>query len=154
MATHDDQQLAANVLAELRRNTFLEPLAMQVIADNGVITLAGSIDSELNRQTAENMARLVPGVRDVVNQLTLIGQESYARDDADIQREVIEQMKADPTIQVERFHVRVQFGRVIIAGTAESLEERESVIAAAQRVPGVEGIDDRMQVRVPVVGES
>lgn len=151
MAERDDERLAAEVLAELRRNTFLEPLSMQVIVDNGVVTLTGSVDTELNRQAAEDTARRIVGVRDVINQLTLIGKESYARRDAEIQREVLEQMAADPTIEVDRFHVRVRFGQVIISGTAESLEERESVIAAAQRVPGVEGIDDRIQVRVPII---
>lgn len=151
MAERDDRQLAAEVLAELRRNTFLEPLAMRVIADNGIVTLVGSVDSDLNRQTAEDMARLVVGVKDVTNQLTVIGEHSSARPDADIQHEVLEQMAADPSIETERFYVRVRFGMVIVSGTVESMEERESVVAAAQRVPGVEGIDDRMELRVPII---
>ena len=154
MAERDDAQLTAEVLATLKRDTFLKPLAIEVIADNGVVTLVGSVDSELDRQTIVDLTRRVPGVRDVVNRLTLSGPESSSRPDDDIQREVLASMASDPTIQPERFHVRVHFGRVIISGTAESLEEQESVIAAAKRVPGVEAVDDRIEVRVPVIDEQ
>lgn len=154
MAERDNAQLTAEVLAELRRDTFLEPLAIQVIADNGIVTLTGSIDSELNRQAIEDAARRVAGVRDVRNYLTLMGAESSSRSDDDVRAEVIEQLQRDPTIEAERFRVRVRFGRVFLTGTAESLEERESVVAAAQRVPGVEAIDDRTDVHVPVIDQE
>lgn len=155
MAERDNARLTAEVLARLRRDTFLRPLGIQVVADQGVVTLTGSIDTELSRQAAEDLARTVPGVREVRNHLTLIGQQSYARRDEDLEREVREQIASDPTIDdPERFHVRAQFGRVFVIGTAESLEERESVVAAIQRVPGVEGIEDRMEVRVPLVEEQ
>ncbi len=149
----DDRRLETEVRAELKRNTFLEPWSIQVYADNGVVTLVGSVDSELTRKAAEDMARLVVGVKDVNNELTLMSAESSARRDEDLVREVKEQIAADNTIEdPERFHVRARFGQVFISGMAESEEERESVIQAALRVPGVEAVDDRMEVRVPVIG--
>lgn len=149
----DDRRLENEVRAELKRNTFLEPWSIQVSADNGVVTLVGSVDSDLTRQTAVDMTRLVVGVTGVNNELTLMAVESSARPDEDLVREIKEQMAADNTIeQPERFHVRSKFGRVFISGTAESEEERESVIQAAQRVPGVEAVDDNIEVKVPVIG--
>lgn len=152
MAERDDARLTAEVLAALERDTFLDPLTMQVFVDNGIVTLTGSIDSEINRQAAEDAARRVVGVRDVVNELTLMATESSARADEDIANEVREQMAADPTINLERFHVRSRFGRVFITGTAESLEEKESLVAAVRRVPGVEDIEDRTELVVPAIG--
>jgi osmotically-inducible protein OsmY len=155
MAERDDAELTAEVLAALRRNTFLEPLGIQVVVDHGVVTLTGSIDTEQNRQVAEHEVRLISGVAEVQNQLTVMGRESSSRPDEEIAREVREQLEQDPTIEdVDRFRVRARFGHVIISGMAESLEERESVVAAAQRVPGVQGIDDRMDLRVPIIGET
>lgn len=149
----DDMRLENEVRAEIKRNTFLEPLGIQVSADKGVVTLTGSVDSELTRQSAESMARLIVGVEDVNNQLTLMGPESSTRSDEALVREIKEQIAADNTLEdPERFHVRARFGQVFISGTAESEEEHESVIMAAQRVPGVEAIDDRMEVKVPVIG--
>ncbi len=153
MAKQDDNvRLANEVRAELRRNAFLDPLAVQVFADNGVVTLTGSVDSELTRQAAEDAARLIVGVTDVRNELTLMGPESSARSDQDLENEVRAQIASDPTLeQPERFHVRARFGHVYISGIAESEEERESLILAAQRVPGVEGVEDRTELRVPII---
>jgi osmotically-inducible protein OsmY len=149
----DDRRLESEVRAELKRNAFLEPLGIQVFADGGTVTLVGSVDSELTRQSVEDAARLVVGVENVNNELTLMGPESSARADEDIVREIKEQIAADNTIEEpERFHVRSRFGQVFISGTAESMEERESVLLAAQRVPGVESIEDRMELKVPVIG--
>ncbi|HOG47035.1 MAG TPA: BON domain-containing protein [Anaerolineae bacterium] len=149
----DDQRLENEVRAELKRNVFLEPLGIQVSADKGTITLVGSVDSELTRQTAEDMARLVVGVDKVNNQLTLMGPESSTRADSELEREITAQIAADNTIeQPERFHVRSRFGQVFVSGTAESEEEHESVVLAVQRVPGVETIEDRIDVKIPVIG--
>lgn len=150
----DDARLAAEVMATLRRNTFLEPLAMQVDVDNGIVTLTGSVESDLARQTAEQEVRDIVGVQDVRNRLTLMGPESSSRSDDDIVSEVMKEISRDPTIEnPERFHVRSRFGQVFVSGTAESYEEHESVLAAVHRVPGVESIDDRMEINIPIVGE-
>ena len=154
MTERDDARLTAEVLAALRRNTFLEPLAFQVVANDGVVTLTGSIETELSRRAIEERVWEVAGVKDVHNHLTVMEDESSSRSDDDIRREVIEQIELDPTIEASRFHVRSQFGRVFISGTAESLDEHESVIAAIHRVPGVTGIDDRIGDRVPIVGDE
>jgi osmotically-inducible protein OsmY len=154
MAERADAQLTAEVLGALRRDTFLEPLAIQVVATDGVVTLTGSIETELNKKAVEDRVREVAGVREIRDHLTVMEDESSSRSDDDIRREVMEQLQADPTIDQDRFHVRSQFGRVFISGTAESLEERESVIAAIHRVPGVTGIDDRMEVQVPILDQE
>lgn len=154
MAERDDAELTAAVLAALRRNTFLRPLAIDVVVDDGVVTLSGSVESELIRQTAEREVRLIEGVKDVQNMLTVMGVESSSRSDEDIEREVREAMAADPTIDPGHFHVRSQFGRVIISGMAESYEEQESAIAAAKRVPGVEEVEDRTEVSIPMISEE
>ncbi len=155
MAESDDIRLTAEVLAELRRDTFLRPLDLRVSAANGVVTLTGSVDSEITRRSAEDAVRRVVGVTDVQNLLTLMGTESSSRSDDDIVREVLEQMQSDPTIDdLQRYHIRSHFGQVFVSGMAESMEEHESVIAAIRRVPGVESVDDRIEEQVPLITEE
>lgn len=153
MAKIEDARLTEDVLSALRADAFLRPLTlgMRVDADNGVVTLTGSIDSQENRQAAEDAVRRVEGVKQVYNRLTLMGQESSERADSDLQREVIEEIRKDPSIQPERFYVRARMGAIYLSGEAQSEEERDSVIAAARRVPGVEGVEDRIEVHVPVI---
>ncbi len=156
MAERDNAKLTEDVLATLREDAFIRPLTrdIQVIADNGVVFLVGSMDDELDRQTIEHIVRQVPGVKDVQNQLTMMGAGSSSRPDADIQREILNQMRRDPTIQQpERFNVRVRLRQVYVSGTADSDDERSSVLSAVARTPGVEGVEDRMKVRVPIIDE-
>lgn len=158
MAERIGPQLTESVLESLRGDTFLRRLTMglQVVADdNGVVTLTGSIDSLFNRDIIEQNVRQVEGVRDVNNYLTLMGADSNVRPDAEVQHEIMEQMALDPTLERrERFHVRVRFGRVELTGEVESWEERESVVAAVQRVPGVQAVEDRLEMRVPLASRQ
>ncbi len=152
--TNNNPKLTEEVISALERDAFLRPqtLSMQVLADNdGVVTLVGSIESELDRKTAIDIASRVPGVNSVDNQLTLMGRESSVRPDADVQQEILEQIRADPTLErPERFHVRLHYGVAYVEGTVESEEEHDSVLAAIHRVPGVQGIEDRLELHIPM----
>jgi osmotically-inducible protein OsmY len=55
----------------LRDNPRLQPFAIDVSATDGVVTLIGSVDSSRTRTEAEQTARSVTGVIDVVNQLSV-----------------------------------------------------------------------------------
>lgn len=44
---------------------------IEVTAENGVVTLAGSVDSAQTRQAAEEIACSQPGVLRVINELTV-----------------------------------------------------------------------------------
>ena len=65
-----DWMLANNVRNHLRDNPRLRPFAIDVSATDGVVTLSGSVDSSRTRTDAEQTARSVTGVIDVVNQLS------------------------------------------------------------------------------------
>jgi osmotically-inducible protein OsmY len=66
-----DWALANNVRNHLRDNPRLQPFAIEVSAADGVVTLSGSVDSDRTRTEAEQTARSVTGVIDVVNQLSV-----------------------------------------------------------------------------------
>jgi len=66
-----DWMLANNVRNHLRDNPRLQPFAIDVSAADGVVTLNGSVDSSRMRTEAEQTARSVTGVTDVVNQLSV-----------------------------------------------------------------------------------
>jgi hyperosmotically inducible protein len=151
MATNDNARFTREVLSALQADSFLRRISagIRVDADDGVVTLTGSMESPEDRQAAIDAARRVVGVREVVNHITLMGQRSYSRPDADLQSEVQEELRKDISIDPDRFHVRSQFSVIHLSGEAESEEERDAALAAIHRVPGVEGIEDNTTVRVP-----
>ncbi|MFM0322883.1 BON domain-containing protein [Caballeronia glebae] len=67
----DDAALAARVKAALSADPGLKPLPVSVATYRGVVQLSGYVDSEVQIQKALAVARGVPGVQSVSNELHL-----------------------------------------------------------------------------------
>lgn len=63
--------LAHRIEDALKRQALREAHRVQVTVENGTVTLKGSVHSWQEREAAQGAAWSAPGVRDVVNQLTL-----------------------------------------------------------------------------------
>ena len=63
--------LAHRIEDALKRQALREAHRVQVTVENGTVTLKGSVHSWQERDAAQGAAWSAPGVRDVVNQLTL-----------------------------------------------------------------------------------
>lgn len=64
--------LAAHVRSALRQDPRTNKMQVSVTGENGAITLAGLVDSGQEPKHAAEVAYLVPGVKDVVNQLRTV----------------------------------------------------------------------------------
>ncbi|SAK81922.1 transporter [Caballeronia fortuita] len=67
----DDATLAARVKAAIAADPGLKPLPVSVATYRGVVQLSGYVDSEVQIQKALAVARGVPGVQSVSNELHL-----------------------------------------------------------------------------------
>ena len=65
-----DETLTQNVRAKLNADPPLASQAINVTAKDGVVTLAGTVNSDLDKSRAEQLARSVEGVKSVNNNLT------------------------------------------------------------------------------------
>ena len=65
-----DAQLAAAVLQRLTQDTMTGMSTFGVEAENGVVTLHGSLRDDTLRARAIAIARSTPGVTDVINKIT------------------------------------------------------------------------------------
>jgi cytidylate kinase len=61
--------VAAHVRSALRQDPRTDKLRISITADNGIVTLAGLVDNGQDPKDVGDVATLVPGVTDVVNQL-------------------------------------------------------------------------------------
>ena len=68
-----DSEVQANVLRSLAGTQELGSQQISTSTVNGVVTLSGSVGSEAQRKTAEQVASTTPGVQRVVDELTLGG---------------------------------------------------------------------------------
>ena len=76
-----DEALAARVIHAFRDDGRVSPTQVKVSARGGVVTLTGQVDSIDGHNAAVEVARRVPGVRQVVNQVLITDRTSTRSDD-------------------------------------------------------------------------
>lgn len=65
-----DDDIARDVRQELERNLRIKPKQIHVEVRDGVVHLRGSVSTVSQRWVAEDLARWIPGVVDVINELS------------------------------------------------------------------------------------
>jgi hypothetical protein len=66
-----DAQLASQVQEKFSQDSGLQAKQLSAQAANGVVTLAGTVDNDAQRDAAARYASATPGVKEVVNNLTI-----------------------------------------------------------------------------------
>ena len=66
-----DAQVTGDIQSKLNSDSGLQGKQLAVDAANGTVTLSGAVDNEAQRDAAAKYAASVPGVKQVVNNLTL-----------------------------------------------------------------------------------
>jgi osmotically-inducible protein OsmY len=75
------------------------------------------------------------------------------RTDADVQRDVLEELRWDARVQPNEIGVAVKDGIVTLTGWVDSLVKKWAAEEAALRVRGVRGVANDIEVRLPVSAE-
>src|SRR5438874_736901 len=75
------------------------------------------------------------------------------RSDAEIERDVEEELKWDPDLDATDIAVSVKGGVVTLAGFVKSYTDKYQAEAAAKRVAGVRAVANDIEVRMPSVDE-
>ncbi len=65
----DDAKISSDVQGKFSQDSGLSSKQLSVQANNGVVTLAGTVDNDAQREAASRQAASVPGVKTVVNNL-------------------------------------------------------------------------------------
>jgi osmotically-inducible protein OsmY len=71
------------------------------------------------------------------------------KSDAQIQTDVMQELKCDPSVTHEHIGVAVSEGVITLSGTVPSYIEKSAAEKAAQRVGGVKAVVEKIDVKVP-----
>jgi osmotically-inducible protein OsmY len=95
--TTADAHLRDAVLQQLERAPEVKDSVIDITVDDGVVTLMGVIDSHAGKRAAERVAKRVPGVWAVVNDLTVHAKVDWT--DADVAADTTQAVKLRPVFQ-------------------------------------------------------
>ena len=143
-------------------NEHLSPFDIDTDVDNGVVRLTGSVDSDIDRDLAEEIAKSIDGVTDVKNDLVV--DKAKARvardDDASHERSGFRQAVSNATLTAK---IKTQLltnsntsgmavdvdsvnGNVTLSGTVDSDEEKELIARIAENTSGTDSVDNQLMV--------
>ena len=120
-------------------NDALPAETMHVSASDGKVTLRGRVDFADQRDEAEAVARRVPGVSQLRNDLDVWTAVSP--------NQVLEQVTgAMDDDRAVRLTVTARDNMVTLSGTVRSAADRDAAVAAAAGVPFVARVEDEIRV--------
>ncbi len=138
-------------------NSRLNPFAIEVEVNQGIVTLSGTVETNVDRDLAVELARGVSGVNDVMNLLqlddTLVPHAKHERDfadyvnDANVTAQVKLRLLWNATTEGLRINVTTRDGIVTLSGTVDSEARRNLAIRIARDTQGVREVVAELEVK-------
>jgi osmotically-inducible protein OsmY len=148
-----DDDVRANVIAELLWEAKVDSTEIEVSADHGAITLTGSVASLPQKRQAQDATRRVYGVTSVSNQLTVQVLTPARRADADVRADVLQALRLDTTIPAS-VEATVNDGLVTLTGTVVFHHQRAEAEFICASVRGVVDINDQVTLSSAPRGDN
>lgn len=151
-----DAAIRTSVKTAFALHRALKPLDLQVEADALVVTLRGEAPTDEVRATAERIARMVPEVKDVRNEIRVaakaaspaVGTRSLGQtlDDEKLALQVRLALSLNRRLEGLELEVTVSRGDARLKGDVKTSEQKALAAAVARDVPGVSGVTDNLRV--------
>ena len=131
------------VLDEIDRDPALRAWQIGVTAEDGVVTLTGTVESHAERVAAERASRRVEGVRTVANDLRIRARDE--RTDTDIARDAAHRLRNNIAVP-ETVQAVVSGGYVTLEGTVRWMHQRAAAETAVKYLRGVKKVENGIRV--------
>lgn len=147
----DDQKLQADVEYELANDFLIDESLIEVEVVDHVVTLMGTVGSYAEKVVAQNTARAVEGVHDLVNAVTVKPSEAMHPSDEELQRIVEQVLSWDALVPEQDLTVTVSDGLVALTGTVVAAPQAREAERAVSHIGGVRGVLNRIEIVEPDV---
>lgn len=160
--TRSDTWSKASLTTTYTLNRHLNPFKIDVDVHDGLATLQGDVDSNVERDLAEELALGVDGIRKVDNQLRIVSNaserspgadsepqgRSFMRtvEDANITAKVKSQLLWNSNTNGLNMDVDTHNGVVTLSGEAASAAEAELAAQIARNTRDVQDVENRLHV--------
>lgn len=155
-----DAWLDGKIETSYTLNRYLNPFAIDTEVKNGVVTLSGEVESEIDKELAEEIAKGTEGVTEVNNELKVVSgsreakQQASAKDrdfgdfvdDATITARVKYALIANGSTEGLSIDVDTMNREVTLSGEVDSAQQKQLAERIAENVDGVDGVKSELKV--------
>jgi osmotically-inducible protein OsmY len=142
-----DAELELDVNEELFWDPKIDSAAVAVSADDGEVTLRGTVGSFRQKREARKAAERVWGVIDVNNELKVRILTEQRREDADLRGDVLQALMLDSLVPTT-IDAKVEYGYVTLTGNADWQYQRDEAEFIAGNIIGVTGVENDVYLNV------
>lgn len=143
-----DTDLQKDIVAELHWEPSLRNDDVAVGVRDGVVTLAGFVDSFIDKWRAERAASKIKGVKAIANELEVKLPTTSSRPDPDIARAALDALNWDISVPHDRIKVKVEKGWLTLEGDVDWYYQKEAAERAVRHLTGVKGVSNLIMLRV------
>lgn len=142
-----DETLQRDVQDALKWEPFLQAARIGVIANVGIVTLTGVVDSYAKKREAEETAKRVAGVKVVVEEITVELDKAANHTDTQVATDIISAFRFNWAIPDDEVHVTVEHGWVTLSGEVEWNYQIDAARKTVKHLVGVKGITNNLTIK-------
>jgi osmotically-inducible protein OsmY len=142
-----DDEIRNNVNATLSWNQDIDGSRIEVAVENGLVTLAGSVNAYWKKVRAEEVLSHLRGITGFQNLLTVVPTQDAT--DEQIAEDIVAALNRNATVDASRINVKVKRGLVTLSGTVASPATRLAACLAAYHSDGVTEVRDHLRLAGP-----
>lgn len=151
MSMKTDTQIQQGVLAELQWEPSVDAADIGVEVKNGVVTLAGHVNSYAEKVHAQCAAQRVAGVKALAVEMSVKLAGPSKRTDAEIATAAEQALQWTALLPESRIKLMVEKGVITLTGDVDWDYQRKSASSAVRYLKGVVSVDDQILLKPEVV---
>lgn len=126
---------------------------VKVKADDGVVTLTGTVQDKDDKALAEDTVENLPGVLSIKNEIKV--ESTHAeKSDGWMALKIRSRLLSKGNVSATHTKVAVTGGNVVLTGTAKNAAQKELTAAYAKDVDGVKSVQNDLVVKDDIAGNE
>ena len=149
-----DSQLQKDVLAELAWEPAVNAAHIGVEVSDGIVTLAGHVDTYPEKWDAERATQRVSGVKALAVEIDVKLLTPFKRTDAEIARAAESALQWTTYLPKDSIKIMVEKGWITLKGETEWAYQRQAAKDAVRYLMGVTGVSDQIALKTKVAAST
>jgi osmotically-inducible protein OsmY len=145
--------LRKEVMEAIKWEPVLESNKIEVSVQDGIVTLAGTVDNYNQKKEAEHTIKDISGVKTIIDDVLVDLSFSAIRSDKEISSSVIKALEEKWIIPDHKLKVTVKDGWVTLEGVLHWNFQRKTADNAIRYMKGVRGVIDKIVIEAEIKNE-
>ena len=141
----DDVSITNAVEAALAADGRVNSWAVKTSTKEGRVTLEGDVDTSTQAVRAEQLAASVPGVKNIINRISLVGGRGASKE-RKLTIKIQKNLENHPRIGKEQILVHVMGKTVYLAGEVFTPDAKNAAESIAKNIEGIKEVNSNIEI--------